>query len=284
MHLQPYQPVRRRTACAYAAAMRTVPLFRTSVFGSILATAKAADVVARSADPGTAEPCCDKRFHIARSTASSHAAQWLLPVHRSILAVDIEGSTAAHQPGQRRATQRGLPACDRSSLRDRDRQPALLIRLSIAETDCWCCCAPADEFPKPAAAEPPDPSPGRAGSPRTTAGSPRPTTRAACGCERSSTQGRYTATGMGPFGEDLDVAFRLLDAPRFKKRSKRDGATRPGRIDLHLHRHPHGYGALDDPQILALVTVNVGDQRREGWVHLPRAGGISAVPPLPQAS
>ena len=39
----------------------------------------------------------------------------------------------------------------------------------------------------------------------------------------------------------------------------------------------HGYAGIDDEEFLPLVTVNVGDQRRRGWVHLPRTAGY----PLP---
>ena len=43
MHL--HHPVRRRTTCAYTAAMRRYPSFGTTLLGSTLATAKAADMV-----------------------------------------------------------------------------------------------------------------------------------------------------------------------------------------------------------------------------------------------
>ena len=41
--------------------------------------------------------------------------------------------------------------------------------------------------------------------------------------------------GKGFFGEDLDVAFRLLDAPRFKAHLRSGTASSgPGRLGLHL--------------------------------------------------
>ena len=98
--------------------------------------------------------------------------------------------------------------------------------------------------------------------------------------------GEVLYDGKGFFGEDLDVAFRLLDAPRFKAELK--SATVPLALVASDYIYQsvikHGYQGIDDQEYLPLVTVNVGDQRRKGWVHLPRAGGISAVPPLPQAS
>jgi hypothetical protein len=92
--------------------------------------------------------------------------------------------------------------------------------------------------------------------------------------------------GNGPFGEDLDVAFRLLDAPRLKAHLK--SATVPLALVASDYIYQsiirHGYDGIDGAEFLPLVTVNVGDQRRKGWVHLPAAGGITAVPMLPQAS
>ena len=91
----------------------------------------------------------------------------------------------------------------------------------------------------------------------------------------------------GPFGDDLDVAFRLLDAPRFKEELK--SATVPLALVASDYIYQsiirHGYDGIDDTEFLPLVTVKVGDQRRRGWVHFPFAGGIPVgVPTLTQAS
>ena len=46
----------------------------------------------------------------------------------------------------------------------------------------------------------------------------------------------------------------------------------------------HGYDGIDGAEFLPLVTVNVGDRRRRGWVQLPPASGIPvAVPALSPA-
>ena len=85
--------------------------------------------------------------------------------------------------------------------------------------------------------------------------------------------------GKGFYGEDLDVAFRLLDAPRFKAQLR--SATVPLALVASDYMYQsiirHGYAGIDDEEFLPLVTVNVGDQRRRGWVHLPRTAGY----PLP---
>ena len=90
----------------------------------------------------------------------------------------------------------------------------------------------------------------------------------------------------GPFGEDLDVALRLLDAPRFKTHLK--NATVPLALVASDYLYQtiirHGYEGIVEDEFLPLVTVNVGLQRRRGWVQLPYADGIPvAVPARPRA-
>jgi hypothetical protein len=93
--------------------------------------------------------------------------------------------------------------------------------------------------------------------------------------------------GNGPFGEDLDVAFRLLDAPRFKAYLKI--APEPLAVvasdTIYQSIIRHGYDGLDGKEFDPLVNVTVGFRRRRGWVQLPRAGRFSvAVPAQAQAA
>jgi hypothetical protein len=77
--------------------------------------------------------------------------------------------------------------------------------------------------------------------------------------------------------EDLDVAFRLLDAPRLKTCLK----TAPGPLALVVSDNIYrsvvrsGYDGVSSEDFLPLVTVNVSGQRRKGWVQLPRAEKIT---------
>jgi hypothetical protein len=93
--------------------------------------------------------------------------------------------------------------------------------------------------------------------------------------------------GNGFFGEDLDVAFRLLDAPRFKAHLK-SAATPLALVASDYIYHSiirHGYDGIDGAEFLPLVTVTVGEQRRKGWVYLPPTGGFPvAVPAWSRAS
>jgi hypothetical protein len=85
----------------------------------------------------------------------------------------------------------------------------------------------------------------------------------------------------GFFGEDLDVAFRLLDAPPLKKHL-RSGITPLALVAsdyIYQSIIRHGYDGIDDEEFRQIVTVKVGDQRRKGWVHLPRASRFPVVVP-----
>ena len=206
-------------------------------------------------------------------------------MHRSILAVDIEGSTRRTNPVKEElrdevyrlviealcVTGIGSQHYDPFT----DRGDGLLVLLH-----------PADELPKPVLLS--HLIPALAGcSPRTTAASLRPTSRASCGCERSSTRGRCTATGMGPSAR----TWTWPSASWMRHVSRRSSRARRYRWPLvasdYIYQSiiRHGYDGIDDTEFLPLVTVKVGDQRRRGWVHFPFAGGIPVgVPTLPQAS
>jgi hypothetical protein len=97
--------------------------------------------------------------------------------------------------------------------------------------------------------------------------------------------GEVLCDGNGFFGEDLDLAFRLLEARRFKAHLK--SATVPLALIASDYIYQsvikHGYDGIDDQEFSPL-TVTVGEQRRRGWVQLPHAGGISAVPAQARAA
>ncbi len=74
----------------------------------------------------------------------------------------------------------------------------------------------------------------------------------------------------GFYGDDLDAAFRLLEAPRLKKALK-EAVTSP-LILVVSEEIFHGIveqGYLDDAPFRPLVRVRVGRRQRRGWVHIP---------------
>jgi len=259
----------------------TASLLRTSVLGSTLA----ADVVARRQILGPAN-LAEANGSISPFNGKKPRRSALDPMYRSILAVDIEGSTKRNNRVKEELRYElyrlvGEALCVTGIGTQHyhhpftDRGDGFLILLR-----------PVDEIPKrlllshliPALAHLLAAHNGSIISP----------------CDQPRIlrlravihAGDVLYDGKGFFGEDLDVAFRLLDAPRFKTELKK--ATVPLALVASDYIYQavirQGYEGIDDQQYLPLVTVNVGDQRRKGWVHLPPAGGISAVPPLPQAS
>jgi hypothetical protein len=79
----------------------------------------------------------------------------------------------------------------------------------------------------------------------------------------------------GPFGETLDIAFRLLDAPRVKAALR--AAYGPlllvvsGEIYESVVRH--GLEEPDHPVFSWLLTAEVAGHDHQGWIHIPAAAG-----------
>ena len=264
---------------------RSLP--RPDLLGSTLATAKAAGMVTptpllpyvgRPADRpetnGDTPPLNGKR---PRREAS-------LPVHRSILAVDIEGSTRRTNPVREELREEvyrlvvealyvaGIGSQHYDPFTDRGDGLLVLLR-------------PADDLPKPLLVSRLVPILASLliahNSGISLADQPR-----VLRMRMVIHAGEVHYDEKGPFGEDLDVAFRLLDAPRFKTHLK--NATVPLALVASDYIYQtiirHGYDGILEEEFLPLVTVNVGFQRRKGWVHLPHASGIPmAVPARPHA-
>jgi len=204
-----------------------------------------------------------------------------LPVHRSILAVDIEGSTQRTNPvkGELRDEVYRLIAgafgmigiddryCDPIS----DRGDGVLVLLR-----------PADDFPKPFLITRLLPALANLLTARNNAISPAEKPRI-MRLRAVVHAGEVHHDDNGPFGEDLDVAFRLLDSPRFKAHLKRTAAPLALVTSDYIYQSiiRHGYDGIDGDEFAPLVNVTVGLRRRKGWVHLPHASRFPvAVPAL----
>jgi class 3 adenylate cyclase len=219
------------------------------------------------------------------SSLNGQRPRWAatLPVHRSILAVDIEGSTKRTNPVKEELREQvyrliaealdavGLDEHHHDPFTDRGDGVLILVH-------------PADEFPKPLLLSRLIPAMARLlvahNSGIALDDQPRILRLRAV-----IHAGEVHYDGKGFFGEDLDVAFRLLDAPKFKAHLRR------ARLPLALVASDviyrsiirHGYDGIDDEEFSPIVTVTVGDQRRKGWVHFPRVGEIPVLVP-PQAA
>ena len=197
-----------------------------------------------------------------------------LPFYRSILALDIEGSTRRTNPVKeehRELVYRlvmgalvmagiDIQTCD--PLTDRGDGVLVLMR-------------PTDDFPKPFLVSRLLPAIASLLSAHNSVISPAEEARI-LRMRAVVHAGEVHHDGNGPFGEDLDLAFRLLDAPRFKDHLK--SGTSPLAVvasdSFYQSIIRHGYDGIDHGEFLPLVNVNVGNQRRKGWVHAPHAGGL----------
>ena len=261
----------------------TVSLSRTTVFGSTLATAKAADMVT----PTPTLPYVGRPAGLPAANGDTplrHRQRprrsMSLPVYRSIVAVDIEGSTQRTNPVKEELREEvyrlvvealyvsGIARHHHDPFTDRGDGVLVLLR-------------PADELPKPLLVSRLIPILASLLVAHNSTISPTDQPRML----RLRTvihAGEVHYDEKGPFGEDLDVAFRLLDAPRFKAHLR--NATVPLALVASDYIYQaiirHGYDGIDGEDFLPLVTVNVGSQRRRGWVQLPYPGGVRVAAPL----
>jgi len=206
-----------------------------------------------------------------------------LPVHRSILAVDIEDSTrrtnTVKEELRRQVYRLVLEALGAVGINDHyydpftDRGDGVLVLVR-----------PADEFPKPLLLSCLMPA---LASLLAAHNSCIPLTEQTRILRLRAVvhAGEVHYDGKGFYGEDLDVAFRLLDAPRLKTHLR--NATVPLALVASDYIYQsiirHGYDGIDGEEFFPIVTVTVGDQRRKGWVHFPRADEIPVTIP-PQAA
>jgi hypothetical protein len=74
----------------------------------------------------------------------------------------------------------------------------------------------------------------------------------------------------GFYGEELDVAFRLLDSPAVK-RTLKEVRTSPLVLVIseEIFRTIVRHGYLDQRKYEPLVRVRVADRQHRGWVHTP---------------
>ncbi|XRQ14590.1 hypothetical protein ACN3XK_28100 [Actinomadura welshii] len=86
--------------------------------------------------------------------------------------------------------------------------------------------------------------------------------------------------GRGNFGEALDVAFRLLDSPAAKDALRRTAAPLVLVVsdDIYQSIVRHGYEGIRAESYLPLVRLRVTGRTHRGWVH---TGAAALVPDSP---
>lgn len=194
------------------------------------------------------------------------------PVHRSILVVDLENSTAALRTnpikqelrsqiyGQLRRAMVHTHIDDRWCDRFEDRGDGVLALFQ-----------PVDELPKthllsrlvPRLAQQ------LVDYNRSLPAEDRPSR---CMRLRASVHaGEVHRDENGPFGEAIDLACRLLDAPKLKKCLRTCSAPLVLVVseDIYWGIVKHGYDGICPESYRPDLRVSVAERRRQGYVHVP---------------
>ncbi|WP_370943276.1 hypothetical protein AB5J62_29820 [Amycolatopsis sp. cg5] len=83
--------------------------------------------------------------------------------------------------------------------------------------------------------------------------------------------GEVNYDSQGVFGEALDIAFRLLDAPEVKRklRTIESPLILVVSNDIYHSVIRHGYEGIDHESFEPTVKVRVAGARHRGWLHIP---------------
>lgn len=205
---------------------------------------------------------------VVRQTAPRHAS--CVPLHRVIMAVDIEGSTTRTDPvkAELRSTlymlfAAALEAVDihrrhRDAFTDRGDGILALIR-------------PVDQVPKTLLMNQAIPSLARLlaayNSSMPVAVDPRLRLRLRVVLH----VGEVHYDDNGCFGQALDVAFRLLDARVVKKalRCTADPLVLVISDDIFRSVVSHGYDGIDERTFAPRVRIKIARQHHRGWLYTP---------------
>ncbi|MEV4318434.1 hypothetical protein [Actinocrispum sp. NPDC049592] len=84
----------------------------------------------------------------------------------------------------------------------------------------------------------------------------------------------------GAYGEDIDITFRLLDAPEIKRRLRDSAQPLALVVSDEIYRSVirHGYDGIDDRTFEPLVNVAVKATPYRGWVQVPNT--TPTTPPI----
>jgi hypothetical protein len=204
-----------------------------------------------------------------RRPGDRSARRTSLPVHRCIFAVDVEHSTQRTNPVKeelrRHVYQLVGKALDVAGITDMYRDPFIDRGDGVL-----VLIHPVDDVPKPVLLARLIPALADLLARRNASVPP---------CEQSRLlrmravihAGEVHQDGNGFFGEDLDVACRLLDAPRLKAylRKARVPLALAVSDEIYWSVIRHGYDGIDGNEFRPIVTVTVGGRRRKGWVQVP---------------
>ncbi len=190
-----------------------------------------------------------------------------LPHHRAIVAVDVEGSTSRTNPAKAQLRAVLFELLDQAFLAGgitKKYRDGFVDRGDGA----LCLVRPVDQAPKPVLLATVVPALAEllvqhAGRHPDLAFRLRVAVHA----------GEVHYDSRGPYGEDVDIACRFVDAKELRRQLSITAAPLVLVISPEMHRSVvrHGYPGIDHDAYVQTVPVRVGTQRLRGWVHTPEA-------------
>lgn len=90
--------------------------------------------------------------------------------------------------------------------------------------------------------------------------------------------GEVHGDSRGFYGEAIDVAIRLLDSPPVKSALRQAASPLVLVVSEEIHSGIVAHGYVDGDSYRQLVRVRVFNKRHRGWVHIPDPGGPPALP------
>ncbi|MEV7094066.1 hypothetical protein AB0M80_14655 [Amycolatopsis sp. NPDC051045] len=191
-----------------------------------------------------------------------------LPRHRAIVAVDIEGSTTRTNPARAQLRTVLFELLDEAFLAGgitKKYRDGFVDRGDGA----LCLVRPVDQAPKPVLLATVVPA-------LTELLEKHAESRPALAFRLRVAvhAGEVHYDGRGPYGEDIDIACRFVDAPELRRQLRITAAPLVLVVSQEVHRSVvrHGYPGIDHSAYLRTVPIRVGTQRLRGWIHTPEAG------------
>lgn len=213
--------------------------------------------------------------HHARSPSimsPHHSPALVSPVYRSILALDIQGSTEAVRTHPvkghlRHELYRLLDQAMRTAgIKEQHHDPT-----SDQGDGVLLLVHPVDDLPKTHLLSSliPELTAGLAAHNHTVPPAQQVLLRAALHA------GEIHHDPNGPFGNSIDVTFRLLGAPKFKAYRRQSSAPLVLIVSGDIYQSVvwHNYPGIDRATYQQLLSIRVADRLHHGWAHTPTGPG-----------
>jgi class 3 adenylate cyclase len=196
------------------------------------------------------------------STPAQH-----VPLHRAMVAVDIEGSTTRTNPARAQLRAVLFELLDEAFLAGgitKKHRDAFVDRGDGA----LCLVRPVDQAPKPVLLATVVPALTELLEKHAES---RP--ELAFRLRVAVHAGEVHYDDRGPYGEDIDIVCRFVDAPELRRRLRITAAPLVLVVSQEMYRSVvrHGYPGIDHDAFAQAVPVRVGTQRLRGWIHTPEA-------------